>query len=55
VHFIDFVFTHSLGINKNHMIIMRRHLVVISTSIVLSDTFTLEEDPEVSGYLFSSW
>jgi hypothetical protein len=32
------------------MTIMRRHLVIISSSIVLRDTLTLDEDPGESEY-----
>jgi hypothetical protein len=45
VHFFDFVFTQALGISKNNMIIMERHLVIISGSTAARDTSTLEESP----------
>jgi hypothetical protein len=38
VDFFDFVFTHYLGITKNHMKIMGQHLVIISSSTALRDT-----------------
>jgi hypothetical protein len=51
VDFFDFVFTCYLGITKIHMKIMRQHLVIISRSVALRDTLTLEEDSGVSEYL----
>jgi hypothetical protein len=52
VHYFDFVFTHSLGINENHIKMMGLHLVIISSSTALRVTVTLEEDPGVSDYLY---
>jgi hypothetical protein len=44
----EFVFTHSLAINKNHTKIKGRHLVIISSFTTLRDTLTPEEDHEVN-------
>jgi hypothetical protein len=51
VHFFDLAFTHLLGISKNHMIIMGRHLVIISGSIALRDTMTAKAVPGVTEYI----
>jgi hypothetical protein len=50
MHFFDFVFTHYLGITKNHMKVIGQHLVIISSSTALRDTLNLEEDPGLSEY-----
>jgi hypothetical protein len=50
-HFFECIFTHSLGINKNLMKRMGRHLIIISSSTALDDTLTLEEDPGFSEYM----
>jgi hypothetical protein len=51
VHFFDLAFTHLLGISKNHMIIMGRHLVIVSGSIALRDTMTAKAVPGVTEYI----
>jgi hypothetical protein len=42
----EMTFTHLLGVNKNHTNLMGRHLVIISSSIGLSDTLILTETAE---------
>jgi hypothetical protein len=51
MHLFDFDFPHHLGITKINMKSIGQHLVIISRSVALRDTLTLEEDPGVSEYL----
>jgi hypothetical protein len=51
MHLFDFDFPYHLGITKIHMKIIGQHLIIISRSVALRDTLTLEEDPGVSEYL----
>jgi hypothetical protein len=48
MHFLDFAF-HINWASKNNLTIMRRHLGIISSSIALRDTLTLEEVLECSN------